>query len=106
MAHTLIINPELVASGSLDEHGKMQPKIQPAQSPRRIIFCRDCCHYIATVPIPRPHGVPREAPGGCRQGRTTPDSWPPIYPFTGWCCAGWAATDITKSLPAIAEAKW
>ena len=63
---------------------------------RQVTFCRDCCHYIAAPPVHRPHGAPREAPGGCRQGRTTPDSWPPIYPFTGWLCDAWAATEAYK----------
>ena len=63
---------------------------------RRVIFCRDCAHYLPSPPIHRPHGVPREAPGGCRQDRTRPDSWPPIFPFTGWLCDGWAATEAYK----------
>ena len=82
-----------VARFFVDEHGKLQPKIEPAQPPRRIIFCRDCRHYIAVPPVHQPHGAPREAPGGCRQGHTTPDSWPPIYPFTGWFCGDWVASE-------------
>lgn len=56
---------------------------------RKVIFCRDCEHHLPMPKIARLHGTPLEAPGGCRLARTTPDSWPPIYPFTGWFCEGW-----------------
>lgn len=84
-------NTELVARFVVDEDGKLRPRIKVAQPHRRVIFCRDCRHYIPSPPIPRPHGADLPAPGGCTQGRTTPHSWPPIFPFTGWLCAGWAS---------------
>ena len=94
--HPPLKNTEDVALFFVDEHGKLQPIIKAAQPHRRVVFCRDCCHYIAVPPVHQPHGVPREAPGGCRQGWTRPDSWPPIYPFTGWLCDAWAATEAYK----------
>ena len=94
--HPPLKNTELVARFFVDKQGKLQAKIEPVQPPRRVVFCRDCCHYIAAPPVHRPHGTPREAPGGCRQGRTRPDSWPSIYPFTGWLCDAWAATEAYK----------
>ena len=58
---------------------------------RRIVHCRDCKHYIPSAPIHRTSGVTWEMPGGCGQGRTSPDARPPIYPCTGWYCTGWTS---------------
>jgi len=57
---------------------------------RRIVQCRDCEHYIPSPPVHRASGAVWEMPGGCTQGRTSPDNRPPIYPCTGWYCDGWA----------------
>ncbi len=57
---------------------------------RRIVHCRDCTHYVPSPPIRRSSGATWEMPGGCAQGRTSPDKRPPIYPCTGWYCEGWA----------------
>jgi hypothetical protein len=54
---------------------------QPAR--RRIVRCRDCTHYIPSLPIYRASGATWEMPGGCAQSRTSPDARPPIYPCTG-----------------------
>ena len=57
---------------------------------RRIVQCGDCAHFIPSPPVNRANGAVWEMPGGCTDGRTTPDRRPPIYPFTGWYCDGWA----------------
>ena len=57
---------------------------------RRIVQCRDCAHYIPSPPLHRASGD-WEMPGGCTQGRTSPDARPPIYPCTGWYCDGWTS---------------
>ena len=57
---------------------------------RRIVFCCDCAHHVPSPPMHRVGRAAWEMPGGCTQGRTSPDSKPPIYPFTGWYCDGWA----------------
>lgn len=59
------------------------------QAARRIVQCRDCAHYLPCPPIHRASGVVWEMPGGCARGRTSPDSKPPRYPFTGWYCDEW-----------------
>lgn len=51
---------------------------------RRIVHCRDCEHYIPSPPVHRASGGVWEMPGGCAQGRTSPDNRPPIYPCDGW----------------------
>ena len=56
---------------------------------RRVVHCRDCEHYISSPPVHRASGAVWEMPGGCTQGRTSPDARPPIYPCTGWYCEGW-----------------
>lgn len=56
---------------------------------RRIMKCRDCEYYIPSSPVHRASGAVWEMPGGCEQGRTSPDSRPPIYPCTEWTCDGW-----------------
>lgn len=56
---------------------------------RRIVQCCDCVHYLPSPPIHRANGAVWEVPGGCAQGRTSPDRRPLIYPFTGWYCDGW-----------------
>jgi hypothetical protein len=61
------------------------------RAPRRIVRCGDCMHYIPSPPVRRASGVIWEMPGGCAQGRTSPDARPPIYPFTGWYCDGWTS---------------
>lgn len=61
------------------------------QAVRRIVRCRDCAHYIPSPPIHRASGAVWEMPGGCAQGRTSPDDRPPIYPCTGWYCDGWTS---------------
>lgn len=58
---------------------------------RRIVHCRDCEHHLPSPSIQRASGAVCETPGGCTQGRTSPDARPPIYPFTGWHCDGWAS---------------
>lgn len=73
----------------------------PVTKPRRrVIFCRDCRHYLPSPALHRPHGEPLPMPGGCTQDRTSPDSWPPIYPFTGHLCAAWtdAQTQSNQTL--------
>jgi tubulysin polyketide synthase-like protein len=57
---------------------------------RRIVHCRDCARYIPSPPILRSSRAIWEMPGGCSHGWTSPDKRPPIYPFTGWYCEGWA----------------
>lgn len=61
---------------------------------RRIVHCRDCEHYIPSTPIHRASGAVWEMPGGCTQGRTSPDARPPIYPCTGWYCDGWTSRKL------------
>lgn len=56
---------------------------------RRIVCCRDCEHYIPSPPAHRASGAVWEMPGGCAQGRTSPENLPPIYPCTGWYCDAW-----------------
>ena len=51
-----------------------------------IVFCRDCQHYIPQPEIIARSGYAHATPSGCKLGLTAPDSWPPIYSFTGWCC--------------------
>ena len=84
-------NTELVARFFVDEDGKLLPRVKVTQPHRRAIFCSDCAHYLPSPALYRSHGEPLSMPGGCLLGRTTPDAWPPIYPFTGWLCAGWAS---------------
>lgn len=66
---------------------------------RQVIFCGDCAHHIPQPSVIRLNGVPRESPNGCRQGKTSPDAWPPIYPFTGWLCTGWADALTNLGVP-------
>jgi hypothetical protein len=61
---------------------------------RRIVQCRGCAHYIPSPPIQRASGAVWETPGGCTKGKTSPDARPPIYPFTGWHCDGWATRKL------------
>ena len=56
---------------------------------------------IPSRPIPRPHGADLPAPGGCRQDRTSSDSWPPIYPFTGHLCAAWDGAHTLTNLRSL-----
>jgi hypothetical protein len=58
---------------------------------RRIVQCHDCAHHIPSLPVHRPNAAAWEMPGGCEQGRTSPDNKPPIYPCTGWYCDGWVS---------------
>jgi hypothetical protein len=88
LQHPTLKNSEGVAPFTLDEQGILRPRMKPAQPIRPVIFCRDCASYVATASIWRAHGEPMEVPGGCTIGLTTPDAWPPIYPFTGWHCSG------------------
>lgn len=60
-------------------------------SARRVVFCRNCAHYIASLPVHRASGAIWEMPGGCAEGRTSHDRRPPIYPFTGWYCDGYVS---------------
>lgn len=62
---------------------------------RRTVYCRDCIHHLPTRSIHRKSGAVWEMPGGCAQGRTSPDSKPPIYPFTGWYCDGWMSRSMS-----------
>ena len=82
-------NTELVALFFLDEQGMLQPRIKAEQPHRRVIFCRDCRHYLPSPALHRSHGEPLPMPGACLLGLTTPDSWPPIFPFTGHLCTAW-----------------
>ena len=61
---------------------------------RRIVYCRDCADYIPSAPVRRSGGAVWEMPGGCAQGRTSPDRRPPIYPCTGWYCDGWKSRKL------------
>ena len=66
------------------------------QCAHAIVFCKDCLHHI-----PQPDSVSRSGnthatPSGCKLGLVTPDSWPPIYSFTGWGCP--RHTKIIKGL--------
>jgi len=56
---------------------------------RRIVTCRECENYIAMPAMHRASWGALEMPGGCTEGRTSPDSRPPIFPFTGWYCDVW-----------------
>jgi hypothetical protein len=58
---------------------------------RQTVQCRDCAHYVPVPPIQRASGAAWEMPGDCSQGRTSPETRPPIYPCTGWYCDGWTA---------------
>lgn len=93
-------NTELVARFFVDEDGNLRPRIKVAQPHRRVIFCRDCRHYLPSPALHRSHGEPLPMPGGCLLGRTTPDSWPPVYPFTGHLCTAWtdAQTQSNQTL--------
>ena len=51
-----------------------------------IIFCKDCQHHIAQPDTVSKSGSIHAAPSGCTLGLITPESWPPIYAFTGWRC--------------------
>ena len=51
-----------------------------------IVFCRDCQHYIPQPDTVSRSGFSHATPSGCELGLIAPDSWPPIYSFTGWCC--------------------
>lgn len=61
---------------------------------RPIVSCQDCEHYIPSPPHLRASGSMWEMPGGCTQGRTSPDDKPPIYPCTGWYCDGWISRRV------------
>jgi hypothetical protein len=58
-------------------------------SSRRIVTCRECENYISMPAMHRASWGALEMPGGCTEGRTSPDSRPPIFPFTGWYCDAW-----------------
>lgn len=62
---------------------------------RRIVMCGECAKYISEPVVRRKSGVIWEIPGGCTEGRTSPQSHPPIYPSTGWYCDGW----VTRASP-------
>ena len=61
-----------------------------------LVFCRDCVHHIPQPDAVSRTGAARATPGGCALGLIAPDSWPPIYSFTGWCCP--RHTKIIKGL--------
>ena len=52
----------------------------------RLIFCRDCIHHLPSEDSVSRSGFRHAEPSGCRLSLITPNSWPPIYAFTGWCC--------------------
>ena len=56
------------------------------QCAHAIVFCRDCQHHIPQPEIIARSGYAHATPSGCKLGIVAPDSWPPIYSFTGWCC--------------------
>ena len=65
-----------------------------------IVFCKDCQHHI-----PRPDSISRSGhahatPSGCKLGLIAPDSWPPIYSFTGWCCSRYLAANGVSAINA------
>jgi hypothetical protein len=60
---------------------------------RRVVFCSTCKHHHPSPRLRRPGGMTWEMPGGCSQGLTSPRATPPVYPFTGHRCEGWAAVD-------------
>ena len=57
-----------------------------------IVFCKDCAHHISQPAIVSQSGYAHATPSGCKLGLIAPDSWPPIYSFTGWCCPHHTAT--------------
>ena len=85
------LTPQLRASLSVHKAAILDLLEAERLAARRIVQCRDCRHYIPSLPIHRASGAVWEMPGGCAQGRTSPDGRPPIYPCTGWYCAWWAS---------------
>ena len=57
-----------------------------------IVFCKDCQHHIPQSDIMSQSGYAHATPSGCELGLIAPDSWPPIYSFTGWYCPHHTAT--------------
>jgi hypothetical protein len=64
---------------------------------RHTVQCADCAHHIPSPPVHRASGGVWEMPGGCAEGRTSPDARPAIYPCTGWYCAGWTSRSLQLS---------
>ena len=52
-----------------------------------LVFCRDCVHHLPQPTVVSRSGFPHATPSGCKLGLITPDSWPPVYRFSGWCCS-------------------
>ena len=57
-----------------------------------IVFCHDCQHHMRQSDVTSRSGHAQATPSGCKLGLSAPDSWPPIYSFTGWCCPHHRAT--------------
>ena len=51
-----------------------------------IVFCRDCVRHIPQPDTVSRSGFSHATPAGCELGLIRPQSRPPIYSFTGWCC--------------------
>ena len=58
-----------------------------------IVFCHDCQHHMLQPDSPSRSGNTQATPSGCELGLIAPDSWPPIYSFTGWFCGDWVASE-------------
>ena len=58
-----------------------------------IVFCKDCVHHVPQPHITSRSGQPHATPSGCELGLIAPNSWPPIYSFTGWYCHNYAKTN-------------
>ena len=65
---------------------------------RAIVFCKDCAHHIPQPDITSRSGNAHATPGGCKLDLITPDSWSPIYSFTGWCCSHYLKANSVSAI--------
>ena len=63
------------------------------QFARAIVFCKDCVHHLPQPDVIRQNGYAHAVPSGCELALIAPNSWPPIYSFTGWYCHNYAKTN-------------
>ena len=65
---------------------------------RAIVFCEDCQYHMPQPDSPSQSGSVHATPSGCKLGVIAPNSWPPIYSFTGWCCAHYLKTNSVSAI--------
>ena len=97
-SNALAAGPSDLAKEAFDERAAIMEfdgqldRESAEQCAHAIVFCKDCLHHI-----PQPDSISRRGnthatPSGCDLGLITPESWPPIYSFTGWRCPRYSET--------------